>query len=163
MAIISSASGAAELRAAMSMARLLRDLGKRDEARDLLTPVYGWFTEGFDIDLKETKTLLDELQRLTTNFETDIQEGGHQNRPQFSLYFSQSSPKKQGPVLASENLISQWSEFHSIILISSLSPTVMSQPIIVKCGTLLCNSIQAPIASLNFGMRLFSKEKPESG
>jgi predicted ATPase len=51
-----------ELRAAMSMARLWRDQGKRDEARDLLTPVYGWFTEGFDTrDLKEAKTLLDEL------------------------------------------------------------------------------------------------------
>jgi predicted ATPase len=51
-----------ELRAAMSMARLWRDQGKRDEARDLLVPVYGWFTEGFDtLDLKEAKTLLDEL------------------------------------------------------------------------------------------------------
>ena len=37
-----------ELRAAMSMARLWRDQGKREEARDLLAPVYGWFTEGFD-------------------------------------------------------------------------------------------------------------------
>ena len=37
-----------ELRAAMSMARLWRDQGKRDEARELLAPVYGWFTEGFD-------------------------------------------------------------------------------------------------------------------
>jgi len=51
-----------ELRAAMSMARLWRDQGKRDEARDLLAPVYGWFTEGFDtLDLKQAKTLLDEL------------------------------------------------------------------------------------------------------
>jgi predicted ATPase len=51
-----------ELRAAMSMARLWRDQGKRDEARDLLAPVYGWFTEGFDtLDLKEAKILLDEL------------------------------------------------------------------------------------------------------
>lgn len=51
-----------ELRAAMSMARLLRDQGKRDEARKLLAPVYGWFTEGFDtFDLKTAKTLLDEL------------------------------------------------------------------------------------------------------
>jgi predicted ATPase len=39
-----------ELRAAMSLARLWRDQGKREEARDLLAPVYGWFTEGFDID-----------------------------------------------------------------------------------------------------------------
>ncbi len=53
-----------ELRAAMSMARLWRDRGRRDEARDLLAPVYGWFTEGFDtLDLKEAKTLLDALGR----------------------------------------------------------------------------------------------------
>ena len=51
-----------ELRAAMSMARLWRDQGKRDEARELLAPVYGWFTEGFDtLDLKAAKALLDEL------------------------------------------------------------------------------------------------------
>jgi predicted ATPase len=51
-----------ELRAAMSMARLWRDQGKRDEASDLLAPVYGWFTEGFDtLDLKQAKTLLDGL------------------------------------------------------------------------------------------------------
>jgi predicted ATPase len=51
-----------ELRAAMSMARLWRDQGKRDEARELLAPVYGWFIEGFDTrDLKEAKELLDEL------------------------------------------------------------------------------------------------------
>jgi predicted ATPase len=51
-----------ELRAAMSMARLLRDQGRRGEARDLLAPVYGWFTEGFDtLDLKQARTLLDEL------------------------------------------------------------------------------------------------------
>ena len=51
-----------ELRAATSMARLWRDQGKRDEARELLAPVYGWFTEGFDTpDLKEAKALLDEL------------------------------------------------------------------------------------------------------
>jgi len=51
-----------ELRAAMSLARLWRDQGKRDEARELLAPVYGWFTEGFDtLDLKEAKALLDEL------------------------------------------------------------------------------------------------------
>jgi predicted ATPase len=51
-----------ELRAATSMARLWRDQGKRDEARELLAPVYGWFTEGFDtLDLKEAKALLDEL------------------------------------------------------------------------------------------------------
>ena len=51
-----------ELRAAMSMARLWRDQGRRDEARELLAPVYGWFAEGFDtLDLNEAKTLLDEL------------------------------------------------------------------------------------------------------
>ena len=51
-----------ELRAAMSMARLWRDQGKRTQAHDLLAPVYGWFTEGFDtLDLKEAKALLDEL------------------------------------------------------------------------------------------------------
>ena len=50
------------LRAAMSLARLWRDQGKQDEARDLLAPVYGWFSEGFDTrDLKEAKSLLDEL------------------------------------------------------------------------------------------------------
>jgi predicted ATPase len=51
-----------ELRAAMSLARLWRDQGKRDEARELLAPVYGWFTEGFDTrDLKEAKALIEEL------------------------------------------------------------------------------------------------------
>jgi predicted ATPase len=51
-----------ELRAAMSMARLWRDQGKRDEARELIAPVYCWFTEGFDMrDLKEAKALLDQL------------------------------------------------------------------------------------------------------
>jgi predicted ATPase len=51
-----------ELRAAMSWARLRRDQDKRRQARDLLAPVYGWFTEGFDtLDLKEAKALLDDL------------------------------------------------------------------------------------------------------
>jgi predicted ATPase len=51
-----------ELRAATSLARLWRDQGKRAEACDLLAPVYGWFTEGFDTrDLKEAKGLLEEL------------------------------------------------------------------------------------------------------
>jgi class 3 adenylate cyclase/predicted ATPase len=52
-----------ELRAAASLARLHRDQGRRAEARDLLAPVYGWFTEGFGtLDLKEAKALLDELE-----------------------------------------------------------------------------------------------------
>ena len=51
-----------ELRATMSLARLWRDQGKVREARELLAPVYGWFTEGFDTrDLKEAKALLEEL------------------------------------------------------------------------------------------------------
>jgi class 3 adenylate cyclase/predicted ATPase len=51
-----------ELRAAKSMARLWRDQGKQQQARDLLAPIYGWFTEGFDtLDLKQAKTLLEEL------------------------------------------------------------------------------------------------------
>jgi len=51
-----------ELRAVASLARLRRDQGRPAEARDLLAPVYGWFTEGFDTpDLKEAKALLDEL------------------------------------------------------------------------------------------------------
>jgi predicted ATPase len=51
-----------ELRAAMSMARLWRDQGKPQQARELLAPVYGWFTEGLDTrDLKEAKALLDQL------------------------------------------------------------------------------------------------------
>ena len=51
-----------ELRAATSMARLWRDQGKRHQARELLAPVYGWFTEGFDtLDLKEAKALMEEL------------------------------------------------------------------------------------------------------
>jgi class 3 adenylate cyclase/predicted ATPase len=51
-----------ELRAAMSLARLWRDQGKVSEARELLAPVYGWFTEGFDTrDLREAKALLEEL------------------------------------------------------------------------------------------------------
>jgi class 3 adenylate cyclase/predicted ATPase len=52
-----------KLRAATSLARLWRDQGKRGEARDLLAPVYGWFTEGFDTaDLKDAKALLDEVR-----------------------------------------------------------------------------------------------------
>ncbi len=51
-----------ELRAAMSLARLWQQQGKRAEAHELLAPVYGWFTEGFDTaDLQEARALLDEL------------------------------------------------------------------------------------------------------
>jgi predicted ATPase len=51
-----------ELRAAISLTRLWYEQGKRDAARDLLAPIYGWFTEGFDTPvLKEAKALLDTL------------------------------------------------------------------------------------------------------
>jgi predicted ATPase len=51
-----------ELRAATGLARLWRDQGNCAEARELLAPVYGWFTEGFDTrDLQQAKTLLEEL------------------------------------------------------------------------------------------------------
>ncbi|MCI0411128.1 MAG: hypothetical protein L0191_21610, partial [Acidobacteria bacterium] len=54
---------ALELRAAMSLVRLWQQQGKRIEAYDLLAPVYGWFTEGFDTaDLQEAKALLEELR-----------------------------------------------------------------------------------------------------
>ena len=50
------------MRAVASLARLRRDQGRRAEARDLLVPVYGWFTEGFETpDLQEAKGVLDEL------------------------------------------------------------------------------------------------------
>jgi predicted ATPase len=52
-----------ELRAATSMARLLRDQGKRQTAYDLLAPIHGWFTEGFETsDLRKAKALLGELK-----------------------------------------------------------------------------------------------------
>jgi len=51
-----------ELRAAMSLSHLWQQQGKQAEARELLAPIYGWFTEGFDTaDLQEAKTLLQEL------------------------------------------------------------------------------------------------------
>jgi hypothetical protein len=51
-----------ELRTTVSLARLLRDIGRRDEARRILADIYGWFTEGFDTaDLKDAKVLLEEL------------------------------------------------------------------------------------------------------
>ena len=49
--------------AATKLARLWRDQGKRQQGHDLLAPVYGWFTEGFDtLDLKEAKALLEQLK-----------------------------------------------------------------------------------------------------
>jgi predicted ATPase len=52
-----------ELRATMSLARLLRDTGRRDEAHAMLAEIYGWFTEGFDTaDLKDAKALLDDVR-----------------------------------------------------------------------------------------------------
>ena len=60
--IVTCSDQGEERRAAMSLARLWRDQGKRQQARELLAPVYGWFTEGFDTrDLKEAKALLEEL------------------------------------------------------------------------------------------------------
>jgi len=65
-----------ELRTAMSMARLWRDQGKRDEARDLLAPVYGWFTEGFDTrDPKEAKALLGALRSSPMSITRKSQDG----------------------------------------------------------------------------------------
>jgi predicted ATPase len=62
VATAQSAKGA-QLHAANSLARLWRDQGKPQQARELLAPVYGWFTEGFDTrDLKEAKALLDSLE-----------------------------------------------------------------------------------------------------
>jgi len=57
-----SSVGAHALSASTSLARLWRDQGKRTEARDLLSPIYGWFFEGFDTPiLKEAKELLEQL------------------------------------------------------------------------------------------------------
>lgn len=56
---------ALELRATVSLARLLRDTNRREQARATLAEIYDWFTEGFDtVDLKEAKALLGELSRL---------------------------------------------------------------------------------------------------
>ena len=56
-----------ELRAAASLARLRRSQGRYAEARDLLAPIYGWFTEGFDTpDLRDARALLDSLGAVTT-------------------------------------------------------------------------------------------------
>jgi predicted ATPase len=60
--LVSHRRSPGSFRTATSTARLWRDQGKQYEARDLLAPVYGWFTEGFDTrDLKEARALLDEL------------------------------------------------------------------------------------------------------
>ena len=54
-----------ELRAGISVSRLLRDTGRRDEARTMLVEIYGWFTEGFETaDLKDAKALLGELNTI---------------------------------------------------------------------------------------------------
>ena len=54
-----------ELRAAMSLSRLWQQQGKRTDAYELLAPIYGWFTEGFDTaDLQDAKALLAELEEL---------------------------------------------------------------------------------------------------
>ena len=51
-----------QLLGTMRLARLLRDQGNSEDAREMLAPVYGWFTEGFDTpDLREAKALLDDL------------------------------------------------------------------------------------------------------
>ena len=60
--VLAGGGGAGPAGTAMSLARLWRDQGKPQQARELLAPVYGWFTEGFDTrDLKEAKALLEEL------------------------------------------------------------------------------------------------------
>ena len=65
-----------ELRAATSLARLWGEQGRRAEARELLAPVYGWFTEGFDTaDLKEAKALLAELTGFGPKSWTDRSDG----------------------------------------------------------------------------------------
>jgi predicted ATPase len=52
-----------ELRTALCLSRLWQQQGQRDKARQLLTPIYGWFTEGFETaDLREAKVLLEELE-----------------------------------------------------------------------------------------------------
>ncbi len=59
----------------MSLARLWRDQGKVQQARELLAPVYGWFTEGFDTrDLKDAKVLLEELGVLTASYHRDLRD-----------------------------------------------------------------------------------------
>ena len=76
-----------ELRAAMSMARLWRDQGKRKEAHDLLAPVYCWFTEGFDtVDLKEAKELLSELVSVPANVQQALNHWGRSRAAKLRAY-----------------------------------------------------------------------------
>ena len=90
-----------ELRAATSLARLWRDQDKRAEAHDLLAPVYGWFTEGFDtLDLMEAKALLDELPGHTGNVGT-----AHTSRPFASERFSPRAPAPVAPPLPAQYAI----------------------------------------------------------
>ena len=61
----------------MSLARLWRDQGRPQQARELLAPVYGWFSEGFDrLDLKEAKALLDELHGHCDNLDEQLGRSG---------------------------------------------------------------------------------------
>ena len=65
-----------QLRASTSLARLWRNQGKHVEARDLLGPIYGWFTEGFDApDLNDAKSLLDELARRRQTLQPAVKDG----------------------------------------------------------------------------------------
>jgi hypothetical protein len=83
-----------ELRAAMSLARLWRDQGKPQQAVELLTPVYGWFTEGFDTrDLKEAKALLEELAAQRFGIRSRLKH--FQAGPSLECARSQSSDSKQ--------------------------------------------------------------------
>jgi predicted ATPase len=71
-----------ELRAAVSLARLRRDHGRHAEARDLLAPVYGWFTEGFGtLDLIEAKELLKELQRAARSGSRELPGSERRRQP----------------------------------------------------------------------------------
>jgi hypothetical protein len=87
------------------MARLWRDQGKRNKARDLLAPVYGRFTEGFDtLDLKQAKALLDEL-RLTTNFETASQQQQQQQQQVYETRLAYNLNLRAAPDPYSANIL----------------------------------------------------------
>jgi predicted ATPase len=67
-----------ELRATVSLARLMANQGRREEACAMLTDIYNWFTEGFDIDdLKDAKALLDELRRQEASGKDALRELRH--------------------------------------------------------------------------------------